>query len=282
MALASFTVVVTAVLLAAILLSGAGRPGIDVAPIIRSGEQNITLGLNATIRPSLNEGQKNEALRIALSDPDVKNAINSTGGKYDVAGIDYLSPSDAGYVGVNGTFALVSIQASSIMERIYYDVIVDVANKKEMGVRYVGSPIIMMSLYDWAIVPPGAYWYHHIINGTGISSRDVAIQTIRAGVYYEPEDAVMYPIIVDAGNLSRLRNGSPYEAIGLIDSSTGKPVKVDGTMPVASGWRPNLTMPPVKLKIPGYYTGDYYADLYIVIRNGEKGRDVKVKLDYLH
>jgi hypothetical protein len=41
-------------------------------------------------------------------------------------------------------------------------------------------------------------------------------------------------------------------------------------------WKPGLSMPPARLKYPGFDNGDYLVSLDLVIKNGESSRDIKV------
>lgn len=225
---------------------------------------------------------KDEALRIALTDPDVQAAINDTRGKYDVEAIDIVSPDDVGYLNLNGSFVRVSIQASPIIERIYYNVIVDVANHREMGVSYRGSPIVMMRLNDWAIIPPGASWCHYIIRSINVTAGGsyvpggTEVLDVSASVDYVPADAITYPMILDNENFYKMRAGGEYDIPQLLDPSTGKNVQIGGSKPIRSGWSVHLMSPPRQLPRTFEEVGKSERSYYLILKNPGSSGDVRV------
>jgi hypothetical protein len=270
--LTSLTVVASAIIFIAIFTIGGGPAGISM--------HNVTS--TSAIAPNDTQSMKDEALRIALTDPDVQAAINGTQGKYDVEAIDIVDPKDVGYLNLNGTFVRVSIQASPIIERIHYHVVVDVANHREMGISYGGSPIVMMRLNDWAIVPPGASWYHHIIigiNGTAGGSYvpgGTEVLDVDASVDYLPADAIIYPLILDNENFDKMQAGDEYDIPQLLDPSTGKSVQIGGNKPIRSGWNVHLMSPPRQLPRTFEEVSKSERSYYLILKNPGSGGDVRV------
>ena len=137
-----------------------------------------------------------------------------------------------------------------------FDVIVDTATMNETAVQFLGSPL----MNSWVSIPPGNGIYTIMSSNTSTSPDNEAIRVINfSEIQLIPENASIYPLILDEDNFTDLMDGSPYEAADLVDPQTGQSVKVDGVKPVSSGWSAFYLLPN---GIYGPGTNRYYLVLF--------------------
>ena len=151
----------------------------------------------------------------------------------------------SGFIDVADTLVTVNISMQGrIMGTERYIVFVDLNQSKVTGSEwysYRGFP-------GWLDItlPPGASYYHSLYGsvyagpGTG---EDSGVETFwcRIDKLY-PENATLYPILVDEINLTRIKNGSSYEAALYNDTYTHKSAVLNGSYPIRSGWLVNASV----------------------------------------
>jgi hypothetical protein len=104
------------------------------------------------------------------------------------------------------------------------------------------------------------------------TSGDMSRLEMQFRMVYSPEDARLYPIIVDEGNLSKFKNGSSFSALGYVDYTTNQTTIVDGTKSIVpdftdngtSYWTPHMGFGDVNL--PGYWNG-IPTNYYVIFKN---------------
>jgi hypothetical protein len=121
-------------------------------------------------------------------------------------------------------------------------------------------------------LPPGTSYYHSlygpIMAGQGMGE-EFGVQTFWGTIRkISPDNARIYPFIVDESNLSRVKAGSSFELAEYNDTNTGTPAVMDGTHTVYSGWSVNASVK----RQPVYDTGtwpdfDFSRSYYIVLKN---------------
>jgi hypothetical protein len=215
--------------------------------------------------PSINLSSDDQAIGIALADPGVKTAIEDHNGNYQVVGVVPQDQNpDSGYFNFSNTLVMVNMTmlhalspGVNVPER--YLAFVDL-NRSAVVDResysYRGSPG-ELSL----TLPPGAYYYH-ILSGPYVST---GVQLFRFDVgKLSPENAAVYPIIVDEANLSQMKRGDGYEPAVYIDTSTNTPSTMNGTIPVHAMWFVNASVPRPP-NIPS--NAGNWPSYYIVLKN---------------
>ena len=60
-------------------------------------------------------------------------------------------------------------------------------------------------------------------------------------VIYSPDDARLYPIIVDESNFNQYKNGSMFSPVTYVDYLTNRTTTYDGNRPVVPDWTINGT-----------------------------------------
>lgn len=186
--------------------------------------------------------QKDNALKAALAEPSIDRA------EYEVDGVGVVKPEDAGYLNVPGYLVKVRLHYMLVgRESIQFDVYVDPATNRTMAVSYYGSP---PGPYDWAIVPPGASWYHrtiawHIQQSGNSSSLGVIVPELHPAVMIEPQNDTAYITIMDEDNFTRLKSGLQYDATIFVDPLSGADVTIKD-LPVHGSWYATLTLPAIK------------------------------------
>lgn len=187
-------------------------------------------------------GPGDPAVKIALSDPDVKSAIAQDQGNYKVTSVLPQSQNDrSGYIDVNDSLVTVSL---SMQGKMYgpdsYVAFVDLNQSKVIGGEWYSYRGFHSS---WSVtLPPGASYYHGLsgvlytdIDSSGNFSFSCSL------VNLTPGDATIFPVLVDWHGLSQLKNGSSYSPVTYYDTYAHKSVKLDGSTPVSSGWTLNAS-----------------------------------------
>lgn len=231
--------------------------------------------------------QKARVIAVALDDPVVKSIReHSTSTSPPV----YIKPGEAGvylndterYAGVylNGT--AVAGYAAPVPGASNYvlKVIVDTRTMKEMGVFYGGMPTFMNS---WVIIPPGngiyermsaGFYAEYTVPRTNFEDTPIIGSSARS-MNLTPEDARLYPLVLDEDNFNRFMNGTAYEVPELIDPVTKQKVRPDGTLPLIPGWSGEYILPE-ELQ-PHTANNGWTAGLYYVALFNRGQGDVKVK-----
>ncbi len=160
--------------------------------------------------------QKAAAINIALSDPTIKGKLldhpeNSHIGNVTLSRID----GESGYM--NSTDMIVNVPFQfwgfQLEENEKMTIYVDLNTSKVIGniwYSYRGFPMLAE-----ITIPPGAYWYDHIVGGM-ISSNSGSVTgegTLELSPYIfqiGPDNESIYPTIVDRENLNLFLNNSPY------------------------------------------------------------------------
>jgi len=215
--------------------------------------------------PGINLSPDDQAIGIALADPSVKNVIENHEGNYQIVGV---VPQDqnpnSGYFNISDTLVVVNMTMMyALMPGQYvperYLVFVDLNRSMVVNrefYSYRGSPGELI-----LTLPPGAYYYH-ILSGVYVNT---GIELFRFDVgKLSPENAAVYPIIVDEANLSRMKRGNGYEPAVYIDTSTNTPSTMNGTIPVHAMWFVNASVPRTP-NIPG--NAGNWPSYYIVLKN---------------
>ena len=188
------------------------------------------------------DSMRDLVVQVALEDPAINTAINgSIDGKYE---LHYIKSGEVGkytYVKDFEKYAWLEISINYSGEPVGFNVIVDTATMNETAVQFLGSPALMNS---WVSIPPGNGIYTAMSSNMSSSPDNEAVRAIYfSEIQLIPENASIYPLILDEDNFTNLTDGSPYEAADLVDPQTGQSVKVDGSKPVSSGWSAFYLLP---------------------------------------
>ncbi len=212
------------------------------------------------------------ALNTALSDPGVKAAIANDQGNYKVLSIIPQGQTEqSGYINVNNTLYIVNLSMQGMMFGPDREIaFVDMNQSKVIGSEwysYRGFP------GSFGItLPPGASYYHiligSIIGGPGMMDQ-FGVQTFWGRIdSLTPKDAKVIPILVDAANLSLMKNGSSYQPAEYNDTNTNRTTVMNGTYTIYLGWDVNASI----RRQPAYNTGnwpdfDLSKKYYLVLKN---------------
>jgi hypothetical protein len=123
-------------------------------------------------------------------------------------------------------------------------------------------------------IPAGAYWYHRLMGPWINSSDDMSRLEMRFRVAYSPEDARIYPIVVDESNFYKFKNCSSFSALRYVDYMTNQTTVIDGTKPIlpdftdngTSYWMPYMGLGDVQL--PDYWN-ETHPSYYVIFKNGD-------------
>lgn len=253
-----------AVLLVSLLMLAAGTA---VALACLSDHMLSIVSNGSTFGGPGTDSMKDRVVRVALEDPAINTAINgSVDGKYD---INYIKPGEVGkytYVKDFEKYAWLQIYTNYSGKPVGFNVIVDTATMNETAVQFLGSP---QPTSSWVSIPPGNGIYTVMSSNMSSSPDNEAIQVVNfSEIRLIPENASIYPLILDEDNFTDLMDGLPYEAAGLVDPRTGQSVKVDGIKPVSSGWSAFYLLP------NGIYC--YDTNWYYLVLFNENDSDVTV------
>ncbi len=213
---------------------------------------------------SVNQTVKDRVMSIALNDSAVRRGIDESSG---TTSIDYIKPGDTGvYVKDRERYAGVSFSANEGGEPVYFKVVVDISTMREMSLQYSGVPPLASS---WVIIPPGNGIYEMLGSMVELSSgMKFAEAEISSGAYVmnlTPSDATLYPMILDEENFTKFMNSSSYEVADIIDPQTQDTIRLNGSQPVASGWKAFYYLPQ-RRQADGTYCADkkWY---YLIVMN---------------
>jgi hypothetical protein len=219
--------------------------------------------------------QKDAAVNIAMSDPEIRDAMRKNAGSVTIGNDTPLDKYDeSGYVNVSDTLVQVPMKMGTYYGGDRYIVYVDLDKSAVLGKEWYSYRGIPASMD--VTIPPGASWYH-LLSGPVLTTNGT--QDFFFGVRsFGPADARIYPGIVDEANLDMLKNGSDYEPAKYIDTYTHQPATMNGTVPVYPGWRANASVQRQQVYDPRSWPAfDFSPRYYIVLRNGDM-RDVNVSI----
>ncbi len=217
-------------------------------------------------------GPEDPAVRIALSDPDVKRAIANDQGNYKVVSVTPQGQNGkSGFINISETLVAVelSMQGAMMIAPDHYVAFVDLNQSKVVSgewYSYRGNPAV----FD--ITLPSGASYYHVLNGginVGPGSEDFGVQTFWGNIHsLSPENASLYPILVDGSNLSRMKNGSSYEPAAYNDTNTRRPAVMNGSAPVSVGWSVNASVRRTQVYNTGNWPDfDHSQSYYIILKN---------------
>jgi hypothetical protein len=210
----------------------------------------------------VNDTVKDRVMSVALNDSTVKYGIYESSGS---ASINYIKPGDSGaYVKDQERYAGVTVNGNDAGELIYIKVVVDISTMREMSLQYSGLPPLETS---WTIIPPGNGVYEMLFTmdelSSGMNFMQSELSSDASVMELTPSDARLYPMILDGNNFSLYMNGSAYDLADLIDAQTQDTFTVNGSQPVASGWKAFYLLPQ-HMQADGTYGADkkwYYLIL---------------------
>jgi hypothetical protein len=238
-----------------------------------TGQRNIdnTIIVNDTI--------KDRVMSVALNDTTVECGVNESSGAHS---IDYIKPGDVGvYVKDRERYAGVSVSANEGGEPVHFQVIVDISTMREMSLQYSGLPPLASS---WTIIPPGNGVYEMLFTMDELSSGMKFMQSeLSSGAIVmelTPSDARLYPMILDGDNFSLYMNGSAYDAADLIDAQTQDTITVNGSQPVASGWKAFYLLPQ-HMQADGTYGADKKSYYLILMNKNDNEVNVTYKNPFM-
>lgn len=234
------------------VLCASGIVGFAVAPLLSSPEDR--------------------AISVALAEPGVQDFIATDPGHYVIDNVALQGQNGkSGFIDIEEEVYAVNLSKPNMIFGVdRYIAFVNLRQSKVIGSEWYSYRGFPASLD--ITLPPGASYYHVLfgmINGGPSNSEDFGVQTFwyRIGGL-SPENASLYPILVDEPNLSKLKNGSSYEAAVYNDTWTHQPAVMNGTAPVCYDWSVNASVK----RLPRYDTGnwpDFYfsPSYYLVLRN---------------
>lgn len=228
--LALIILFIIAVLIFIQMVYGPGLPGL----IMSSSNTIDEYGISSI--------QKDNAVKAALAEPSIITE------NYEADSVSVVRPGDAGFIYVTGYLIKVSLYYMLAgRERVQFDVYVDPVTNRTMAVSHYGIP---PGPYDWAMIPPGASWYHKTIamnvpQSDNSSSLGIVVPELHPAIVAEPQNEKVYLTIVDEDNFSRLKNGLSYEGTAFVDPSSGASMSIKD-QPVNGSWNATLTLPAIK------------------------------------
>ena len=231
-------------------------------------------GENYNDSNGLTAGQKMDAILLAVNNTKIQETIKEYQNISPNRSIGSVIPSDqdyrSGYLGLP-SIVNVPMQFGDLPAQEYFTAYVDIKNSTVIGVE------------DWwpkeagqidASIPAGADWYHRLMSPWVNSSDNMAKIEMEFRVIYTPDDARLYPIILDEDNFSKYRNGSSFTAVQYVDRMTSKTTVYDGTKPVApdwtmngsTAWQPYMSFGDAIL--PNYYN-EAHPNYCVILKNAD-------------
>lgn len=219
--------------------------------------------------------QTDVAVDIAISDPEIRETMMEHIGSVTIGN---ATPMDeygtSGYINVSDTLVQVPIKLAQHHGYDLYILYVDMNRSCILGKEWYSYRRIPAAMD--VTIPTGASWYH-LLSGPILTTNGT--QDFFFGVRsFGPENAGIYPLIVDEDNLYRLKNGYAPELAVYNDTYMQQPAVMNGTVPVYPGWRINASIQRAFVDEPYSWPAfDFSRRYYIVLRNGET-QDVNVSI----
>ena len=207
-----------------------------------------------------------DAVRIALNDSEVQGYLanhtySSDNSVYNTFTIENASDfanmySISGYInGPPDEYQRVAIRITGT--RSYFDAVdllltVDMTEKKVVGIsprHWIAYPP-----NGYAVIPPGAYWYHQF-SGYGLGPIDIL-----------PNNSTIYTAVFTEDNFYRFMNGTSYIA-RVFDTNTSQ--WVNTTAPF-TGTLSNGSLP------RNAWLSPTITNNYFVVKNAEKDTDITI------
>jgi hypothetical protein len=220
----------------------------------------------------LTKGQKMDAIRLALDNSTVKESIKEFENISPVLLIGPVALSDqdirSGYLDLPN-IANVPMQFGESFTQQNFIVYVDFRNNTVIGIeRWWPKEDIQL----YIPIPSGASWYHKLMGPWVNASDDMSRIELDFHVIYSPDDARIYPAIVDESNFSMLKNNSTFSAVRYVDFMTDLSTMYDGTKPIvpvwtmngSGSWDPHMSLGDAN--IPNYFN-QVHPTYYMVLRN---------------
>ena len=213
-------------------------------------------------------GPNDPAINIALADPNVEYYIAGHNGNYRVNGVvpeeEYPN---SGFFDVSDTLVVVNMTMMYALS--------PGSNMPERFLAFVDlnqSKVVDSEMYSYRdspgwinpMIPPGGCYYHIL---SGIYEGSITQLLGFTITKLDPENATVYPIIVDETNLSRMKAGKSYEPAIYIDTHSYNPAIMNGTVPVYTMWSANATFEHQPLNNSNWPYFDFSQQYYIVLKN---------------
>lgn len=233
-----------------------GAIAIILALLIGYVGLNYSSGLTDMSYPyGQTDKDKADAMNIVFSDSMINHSIIQAG-RYSANVTVGGSFGDSGYIGLDGTRALVDISTVSIFPQTFH-VLVDISSGQELEARY---PYSILSKHTYVLLTHGATWYRSFMANETPTSINME---------FEPQAATLRPIILDQANFDNYLCGQQFEPLRYTDSPSGGIKSYDGSIPVSSVWNTNVTLSGAGSP----------QKCYFVINNKELSRDMLVRLE---
>lgn len=254
-----------------------GNTSAEVTPSPDSGNghknNDIIIDDNNYVDDSLTARQKADMINLTLNDAMVKEIMSKPNATYRLGNVSpAVFDSRFGYLGIGP--GLVNVPITIGMEGVNEQVFGTINNITHPFSRVMFNRLLVASIdpdsnrimslvnyedanqvpsSNFIMIPPGSYyqyepstsrvilpygtgWYHVLNSWTNWQPKYEITLTL------EPEDARVYPIILDRTNFEKFMSGNSYEVLEYIDPMTNMTYRYDGNSPVASGWSTRINM----------------------------------------
>jgi hypothetical protein len=227
--------------------------------------------IDITLAPPLSVDD-NRAISIALADPGVKIEIANNQGNYKVVSVTPQGQDGrSGFINISDTLVAVNLSVQGTMiapDR--YIAFVDLNQSKVVSSEWYSYRGGLPASFDITL-SPGASYYHALNSllhvSTGYGEAGIEVFVCHLDRLY-PENAKLYPILVDGTNLSLMKTGSNYGLAVYNDTNTGKLAVLNGTYQIHPGWSINASVPRQQVYDTGSWPDyDYSVHYYIVLKN---------------
>ncbi|HTY92171.1 MAG TPA: hypothetical protein VMC84_13430 [Methanocella sp.] len=199
---------------------------------------------------------KAEALKVVFNDAMINHSV-AQAGRYTANVTVGGAFDDSGYAGLDGRLARVDMSTVSFTPQTF-QVLADISNGREMEARYSYS---ILSKHDFVLLPHGVTWYRSFMANNS---------TVSIYMEFDPQTAMLRPVIVDGANFEKYMGGQPFEPLSYMDVPAGEIKAYSGSNPVSSLWNTSVTLPGVVSP----------QKCYFIIKNNDQSRDMMVRLEF--
>lgn len=226
--------------------------------------------------------QKTTAINIALSDPTIKGKLWNHPGSSQIGNVTVLGINgESGFTNLSDMVANVPFQFTGLqapIENEQMNISVDLNTNKVIGSIWYSYRRFPMDAE--IMIPPGAYWYYQLSGGIkmGSSMAQGGTLTMSPSVYdVDPENASIYPTILDEENFDSFLNGTAYHTLEYYNNDVRINTSTDGSTPFSHNWSTQISIPvdqaPDGMSYPNYKIPSKY---YMLLKNGDPNRYVSI------
>ncbi len=230
----------------------------------------------------LTASQKTIAINIALGDPSIKNWLSAHPGGSRIGSVKILgTDGESGFVNLSDTIVEVPFQfldSISFINNERVNISVDLNTSKVIGNIWYSYRNFPMDAD--ITIPPGSYWYYQLSGGIAMNSpiAEQGTLTMSPWVYdIQPENASIYPTILDEENLRLFLNGTLYHALEYYDNDTKSNTSIDGNTPFSHNWSTQISIPLYQAtdgtSQPNYKIPTHY---YVLLKNSDPDQYISI------